>query len=234
MKKIYLIVAAVLTSATLSAQQYDLQIALTTPVSGSSVVGASSTNVAFTLTNNGPLTISAGDTLWFSYALEANIFGLDGTPNGVNGVILPQDMVSGASIPSLALGGLSINLGSITVNTEVCVVCWGVNGAVDLGKDPNDSDVTNNVDCFTATPPANVGLTENSIVTSVYPNPATDVLNIVTNEEIANVSIISLEGKVVATATNSAVDISMLNSGIYIYEVTTTNGNVARDAFMKK
>ncbi len=78
------------------------------------------------------------------------------------------------------------------------------------------------------------GIEENVLSTSVYPNPATDVLNIVSSEEIANVTIVSLDGKIVATTANSSVDVSQLISGIYVYEVTTTSGNVTRNTFMKK
>lgn len=78
------------------------------------------------------------------------------------------------------------------------------------------------------------GIEENVISTSVYPNPATDVLNIVSSEEIANVTIVSLDGKIVATTTNSTVDVSQLISGMYVYEVKTTSGTITRNTFMKK
>lgn len=79
------------------------------------------------------------------------------------------------------------------------------------------------------------GLAGKTIETSVYPNPANDVLNIVANEEIANVSILSLDGKVVAKAANAkTINVAELVSGVYLYEVTTTSGKVSRDTFMKK
>lgn len=77
-------------------------------------------------------------------------------------------------------------------------------------------------------------ISENVIETSVYPNPANDVLNIVASEEIATVSIVTLDGKVVANASSSSVNVAELKSGMYIYEVTTTSGKVSRDTFMKK
>lgn len=69
---------------------------------------------------------------------------------------------------------------------------------------------------------------------NVFPNPANEVLNIVGSEEIANVSILGLDGKVVANSATSSVNVADLNSGMYIYEVTTTSGKVSRDSFMKK
>lgn len=79
-----------------------------------------------------------------------------------------------------------------------------------------------------------LSINENVISTSVYPNPANDVLNIVASEEIANVSILGLDGKVVATSATSTVNVADLVSGMYIYEVTTSTGKVSRDSFMKK
>jgi hypothetical protein len=86
----------------------------------------------------------------------------------------------------------------------------------------------------TVTYSSTASLNENVITTSVYPNPANDVLNIVSSEEIATVSIVGLDGKIVAKSETSAVNVSELNSGMYIYEVTTVSGKVSRDSFMKK
>jgi Secretion system C-terminal sorting domain len=76
---------------------------------------------------------------------------------------------------------------------------------------------------------------ENVIEASVYPNPANDVLNItVGNEEIATVSIVSMDGKVVATSTNGTVNIADLTAGMYMYQVTTVAGKLANGNFAKK
>lgn len=233
MKKLYTLIAAVLTTATISAQSYDLQISLVTPASGASVVGQFATNVDFSLTNNGPDAILAGDTLWFGYFVGASLFSLDGVSNQVSGVILPTAFSSGMSITAAQLGGLTINLGSITAATQVCIDCFGVNGAIDTASDPFDTDFANNEDCFTATPPANVGLTEATIETSVYPNPASNVLNITSADEVSSVAVITMDGKVVANSKTTKVDVSALVSGVYIYEVSTTSGKVSRGTFMK-
>lgn len=73
---------------------------------------------------------------------------------------------------------------------------------------------------------------------NVFPNPASDVLNINTNVEAISVSVISMDGKVVATqemnGTSAVVNVSDLNSGAYFYEVKTVDGLVSRNTFMKK
>jgi hypothetical protein len=78
------------------------------------------------------------------------------------------------------------------------------------------------------------GIKENSLSASVYPNPATDVLNIKIDEAIENVVVTSIDGKVVANATSGSVDISVLNAGVYVYNVTTVTGKTAKGNFIKK
>ncbi len=60
---------------------------------------------------------------------------------------------------------------------------------------------------------------------NVYPNPATNVLNIAANEAV-NVSIFSIDGKKVADVTNaSAIDISRLAAGMYMAQVRSAETN---------
>jgi hypothetical protein len=77
------------------------------------------------------------------------------------------------------------------------------------------------------------------LTTTVYPNPTNDVVNFSLNGvEIANVSIFSLDGKLVSSNTVNAatttVDVTALNAGMYIYKMTSKNGNVVKDTFVKK
>lgn len=78
---------------------------------------------------------------------------------------------------------------------------------------------------------------ENAITALVYPNPATDVLNIELNETATNVTIVSLDGKVVVSeavnSNNVSVDVANLVPGTYVYAVETANGSV-RNTFVKK
>lgn len=66
----------------------------------------------------------------------------------------------------------------------------------------------------------------------VYPNPTNDVLNIKADGEISNVTITTLDGKVVKSGSASTVNVSELTSGMYIYQVTV-NGNVSTGNFVK-
>jgi hypothetical protein len=77
-----------------------------------------------------------------------------------------------------------------------------------------------------------------SFITSVYPNPASEVLNIQLNTTATSVSILGLDGKVISTekvnSTTVAVNVANLVSGMYLYEVTSANGEVVRNSFVKK
>ncbi|MFK8045094.1 MAG: T9SS type A sorting domain-containing protein [Crocinitomicaceae bacterium] len=87
----------------------------------------------------------------------------------------------------------------------------------------------------------NFASVEEKKLTSVtaYPNPAADVLNISTNEAVASVKVMTMDGKVVIdnNAVNDSfinIDVNDLEAGMYIYEVATAEGEVARDTFMKQ
>lgn len=78
-----------------------------------------------------------------------------------------------------------------------------------------------------------LGLNENVISASVYPNPANDVLNIKTTEDVASVVITTTDGKVVATSNTTNVNVASLKAGMYIYQVTTVSGKVGTGNFAK-
>ena len=81
-------------------------------------------------------------------------------------------------------------------------------------------------------------VTENSITANVYPNPANDVLNVNVSGTAERVSILSLDGKVIATqemnGTKATVNVANLTAGAYFYEVVAADGSVVRNTFMKK
>lgn len=82
------------------------------------------------------------------------------------------------------------------------------------------------------------GIQENSFGAQVYPNPTSAELNIKTDINASNVSIIGMDGKVISTqavnATSTTVDVSDLVAGVYFYEILAENGSVYRSTFVKK
>ena len=75
------------------------------------------------------------------------------------------------------------------------------------------------------------------ILTKVYPNPATDVLNIQLNTTATSVSLIAMDGKVISTekvnSNTASINVANLVSGMYIYEVISEKGEVIRNSFVK-
>jgi hypothetical protein len=76
------------------------------------------------------------------------------------------------------------------------------------------------------------------IVNKVYPNPASDVLNIEALEEISFVEIFTLDGKILKSqevnANNATIDVVNFETGVYTYKVMTKKGNVIVNTFVKK
>ncbi len=85
-----------------------------------------------------------------------------------------------------------------------------------------------------------VGVNENTMANaSVYPNPATDLLNFkLDGVEASSITIFSLDGKTLISqsvnSTTGSVNVSELNSGMYIYQIATANGETVKSTFVKK
>lgn len=78
-----------------------------------------------------------------------------------------------------------------------------------------------------------VGVNElTDIAISVYPNPATDVLNVQTEAPIESMEIVSLDGSLLLSSEENEMNISSLTSGSYLVKVRTHQG-VAVRSFVK-
>ena len=72
----------------------------------------------------------------------------------------------------------------------------------------------------------NVGMQELSEVTFVaYPNPATALVTVSSSSDIASVEVTDLSGKIVAKSNGNSVDISNIDSGVYLLSIITLDGN---------
>lgn len=81
------------------------------------------------------------------------------------------------------------------------------------------------------------GLSETEMTVAVYPNPTNSTLNIKTSNAANHVSIISMDGKVVAESNlnglTGSINVAELVNGVYFYEVRSSNGAVIRNTFVK-
>lgn len=77
-------------------------------------------------------------------------------------------------------------------------------------------------------------ISENGIETiSIYPNPASDIITLKTDEQIEKVQIFNIMGDLVQTEQSNSFSINELSTGIYIVDVKTTSG-IYRTRISKK
>lgn len=62
---------------------------------------------------------------------------------------------------------------------------------------------------------------------SIYPNPATDVIIVVTNEGVKSVAVYSIAGSLVASSESNVVNVANLVEGVYFVKANTEAGVIA-------
>lgn len=82
-------------------------------------------------------------------------------------------------------------------------------------------------------------ITKPVVTMSLYPNPASNNLNIVSSSNIRNIRVMNLLGQQVLSIANVGsefytLDIAKLNAGVYIVSITDANGKVNSSRFIKK
>lgn len=194
----------------------DLQISFNVPADETDIAGYYA--IAF----------ESGDEIAMGLLADPNAFatgnGLAIAKTGSN-----QTAAFGAADVAYSLGTSSVLNSPIVENVPYKVVVYveGQNGKIDVYAVSNEVTLT-----------SSASIAEITLTSNVYPNPTADVLNINTNTEAASVSVISMDGKVIATqemnGTSTAVNVAGLNAGAYFYEVKTADGSVVRNTFMKK
>ena len=140
------------------------------------------------------------------------------TDGGITNTLSGFTLTDGA-VKFRVNGSWTTNYGGTTFPTGTSVA-----GDGDLSVTAGTYDITFN----RVTGEYNFGLaslTENQMIkVSVAPNPANELVNFTVDASEFVISIIDLSGKVVATSTSSELNVAQLNSGIYTYLVSTSNG----------
>jgi Subtilase family/GEVED domain/Secretion system C-terminal sorting domain len=140
-----------------------------------------------------------------------------------NGVFDPADkLLDNVNTTSQVIDNISIPAGTISGITKMRI---GMNGISSPVACPTSSFFGEYEDyCVYIGEDASTGELENNI--SIFPNPAMNQLNISSTLQIINISVYSYDGKLLNTVDNisNQIDISSLNSGIYILHLQTNNG----------
>ena len=78
-------------------------------------------------------------------------------------------------------------------------------------------------------------ISELNEVITIYPNPVQDVMNITSTSPVKELCILSIDGKVIYQGSGiSNIDISKLNSGVYIVNCTLENNQFFTKKFIKQ
>lgn len=95
------------------------------------------------------------------------------------------------------------------------------------------------IDDVSVTTEQGVNVEENAAAAALnmFPNPATNVLNVQFSSEIAAIAVVALDGKVIINETvnntSKAINVAELPAGAYLCEVRFADGSIARERFVK-
>ena len=82
----------------------------------------------------------------------------------------------------------------------------------------------------------NVGISEQpqTVELEVYPNPATDGIYIQSDENVINIDVTDLTGRIILSGNEKNINISSISSGTYLIKVTTQAGKIGYQKFIKQ
>lgn len=200
------------------------------------------------LNNDGFLDIQNGNIIYFNHGNENNwikvhLRGVESNRNGIGARVEVHTTTAGLlkQIRDIRSGDGFSNMSSLNAyfgigaaeSIEKVVVKWP-SGTVDTILNPNINEALLVVEGGVL---SNGGF--NTASFSVYPNPATDYLNIITKNggmEISNASIYDLSGRLVkgTKISDSSINIQSLAKGTYILTLKSSDGKTFSEKFIKK
>lgn len=212
----------ILSSALVFAQKKDITITMTKPGTSFPLQSNQGFDLEYTITNLGP-DLSTSDTI-----IVVPVLGNTLVQTVVG--FYNRALSTGDTIMFKSRFGLNFGDSVPTGQTTFCLLALLTN------KGNKDSVSANNISCSSAMLPVNE-IKEISKNITVYPNPASEFLNISTSSNMPlNIEIYDVTGKLAmkesVNSIKTRVDISALPNGIYIYQLFTTDGqNVKSSRF---
>jgi len=228
------------TTAQAQIRQTNLQVQLVSPTANQVYNFGDTVKLSFTLKNNGPDVLRAGDTLVFSHSLSQNPAAIL-----VGQLTNNADLASGATTPAAIIAQAKNNNTTGSDQTaSICIVALNINTAgLTINGNPfnvtwNDSDTANNRSCATATlkkqPTSGIFETGSGYAALVLsPNPAQDKVSFTLDldkpgqvtlyiRDIQGREVIRRDyGKAAAGAgKHFDLDLTSLKSGMYFAELS--------------
>ncbi len=179
--------------------------------------GPSNPNGDYISTGVGWSHLSNNPDLAYNWNIRANLSG-DATPqwlsvSPMSGTIAPD----GNEVLEVTFNSTGLTYGIYEGTIRI------------LNNDPENDQL--DVPCMLS---ISVGVDElDKVAVMVYPNPAENVLNILSNDQVIKVTVMNLSGKVVFTGNTKSIDISKMASGVYFLQTQTARG-ISNIKFTKK
>jgi hypothetical protein len=179
------------------------------------------------------ITGSYGETVDFESGPESTLL----TSTASNDIfVLKIDPFGNMHWAKTTASNTSVNIGqSIVIGPDGSIFLTGqYRGTTNFDFGGNNHALTSmgDADIFVLKMSAQSGLAENEEPQNVliYPNPATETLNILTTEVLTEISIFDIHGKMVLTFSRNLayIDISGLESGIYFVQTSSENGTIVQ------
>lgn len=234
MKKLFTILVAMCAMVAVNAQSVDLQAyGFVDNATDQNVIDelnlslTDDLNPNAVVVNAGPDALPATDTIMITISY------------------MGQPIMQMGGFSEIAVGSGIIFSGEDPILTADQMTEAGLEGSFELcytfeihaapGSSTTDPDMSNNQSCITINR-GEVAISENVVSeVSIYPNPATSVLN-VSAAGYNQVEIINMLGQVVysnSISNNAQINVSNLNDGVYFVRLSGANGTTTQK-FIKK
>ena len=203
-----------------SAQQ-DIELTLTSPVTGGAIKNGVAFDINYTIKNKG-IALTSADTIFVVFTINNKQIS---TQSGPIFQIITSGLAVDQSI-NRSLTGLALSF-TAAGTANLCALSFLEADSI------NDA---NNVGCAAVNLEFKVGVTEVEKAAeslSVYPNPASDLINFAIDYNKATaVKMMDITGRVIETVNfnlnNAQVDVRNYNAGIYMYQVLDNEGKVVK------
>jgi hypothetical protein len=232
MKKIYTLAALAVFSLTAGAQT-DMSSEFTA-YTGGSTIDDSPMDGTISIVNVGA-DIAMGDTIYFSYIIDGDIYSLNLDAGFVNYYVTEEVFATG---DELLFGNPALAWAELGITVELCSAVYGIGFASVDVTFPTDSDATDNSECISYELPVDAsGVEELGLeVGNVF--VAAGQLMIVNNGigsgAQANINIVNMNGQVAQNETitlvagTSTMEVSSLATGIYVVSIQVNGAVINR------
>ena len=173
--------------------------------------------------DDGVIQLSEAEAVIGLYVSNRNIISMEGVHSFIN--LTSLDVSLNQLISLNIKNGNSNNIINFNAIDNAALFCIEVDDITYANSAPNwikDTWASFSEDC-------NLGVEDNVLNDfSLYPNPAHDVLNIESQQEIETVKIYNLQGQLIKEVSTNSIDVSNLNTGLYFVQVTIEGKSITK------